>query len=199
MRLSIIKNVLLLVLLLLITAAFNSCNKNCSEEKLKSLMGSWYKKKILFPSEMEVINNSAIDPARLNHPDPKEQSFSIIHFFMADCDKCVNELLSIQKFIQKHKSSANVKYVFIAAGPTKIYARDAVLNSGFALPVYYEKEYFSFKKLNHLPLADNLYNTMLLDNKNEVMLFGELFQNDMAEKLFYNTINSCNECLKEKK
>jgi hypothetical protein len=139
------------------------------------------------------LNKSGTDSTYWGQVNTKDASHHIVHFFMADCDKCIHELEDIQKFVNDHKESQDMKYLFIVSGPTKKYALDAIQQSGFTLPVYYEKEYFSFKKMNNLPLADRLYNTMLLDKEDQVILFGELFQNNKAEELFFNAINTCHE------
>lgn len=154
-------------------------------------MGDLYKKEIRFPSEVELLNKSGVDSSNWSAINTKEPVYYIVHFFMSDCDKCVNELLAIQEFIKKHNDSSNLKYIFITSGPTRKYAQEAVDKSGFTMPVYYEKTYFSFKKMNNLPLADRLYNTMLLKD-NKVILFGEIFQNKKAEDLFFNAVNTCN-------
>lgn len=170
----------------------NGCKEKCPDAKFRDIMGSFYKKEIRFPSEIELLNKNGTDSAFWSTINTQAPGYYILHFFMSDCDKCVNELLDIQKFMEVHKSASNVNYVFITSGPTKKYAQEAIEKAGFEMPVYYEKVYFSFKKLNNLPLADKLYNTMLI-NKNKVILFGEIFQNKKAEKLFFNAINTCSD------
>ncbi|MEJ7820679.1 MAG: hypothetical protein WKF85_00080 [Chitinophagaceae bacterium] len=184
--------VILASLSIFLILSTTSCFKEeCPEQKIKELMGGWYKRKIVFPLAIELLNKIGGDSTYWHQLNLKEPSYFIVHFFMADCDKCVNELLNIQNFIQKHERDKNVKYIFIASGPTKIFVQEAIQKSKFILPVYYEQQYFSFKKINNLPIADRLYNTMLLDHEQGVILFGELFQNKEAEKLFYNTIRYC--------
>ena len=78
--------------------------------------------------------------------------------------------------------------MFIASAPTKLYVLDAIKKTGFPYPVHYEKQYYSFKNLNKLPLADELYNTMLLNANNEVLLFGAFYDNKKAERLFLKAI-----------
>ena len=168
-----------------------SCGYKCPEQRCKALMGDMYLKKISFPASVELLNRKDADSADWYHIGIKDPAYYIVHFFMADCDKCVHELEQIRAFIEKHRDTRNVRYLFIASGPTNVYARDAVRNIGFDLPVYYEREYFSFKKMNDLPLADRLYNTMLINERGELLLVGEIFQNRQAEQLFFNTINGC--------
>ncbi len=179
-------------LLLISLINFYSCKKSCRNQEIQKIMGDLYKRKIAFPEQIELLNKSGVDAAWWSKINTTEPVYYIVHFFMADCDKCVNELQQAQQFIEKHKTTAGVRYIFIASGPTRLFAEEAIHKAGFTMPVYYEKEYFSFKKLNNLPLADRLYNTMLLNNRNEVILFGELFQNKKAETLFFNAIDMCN-------
>jgi hypothetical protein len=166
------------------------CKEKCSDVKIRKMMGNLYKKEILFPPSIELLNKNGTDSVYWAKVNTKDPCYYIVHFFMSDCDKCIHELQNIQNFMNNHKKTVNVKYIFITSGPTKKYAQEAIEKAGFLPPVYYEKEYFSFKTINNLPKADRLYNTMLLNN-NKVILFGEIFQNEKAEKLFFNTIQSC--------
>jgi hypothetical protein len=175
--------------LFLLSLLGSSCRHDCAKDNLRQMMGDWYKKKISFPEKVELLGTA--QGMEKDKIVLSGASYYIVHFFMADCDKCINELLSIQKLVGRHKDETDVRYLFIASGPTQLYAKEAVEKSGFTLPVYYEKEYFSFKKKNGLPLADRLYNTMLLNSRHEVLAFGEMFQNKQAEALFYKTINCC--------
>lgn len=169
----------------------SGCREKCPDSRIKKMMGSLYRKNILFPEKVELLNGNGGDSASQTRIDASEPVFYIVHFFMSDCDKCVNELRTIQRFMKKHSDISGVKYIFITSGPTKKYAKEAIEKSGFDQPVYYETEYFSFKKLNNLPLADRLYNTMLIQNK-QVILFGEVFQNEKAEEFFFDAIKGCN-------
>jgi hypothetical protein len=153
-------------------------------------MKDLYQKKIEFPVEMEALNEAAtahkIVPINANYTNKR---FTIVHFFKADCDKCINELSKIQTFLTDKQVMQNTNYVFIASAPTKVYVLDAIKKINFSYPVYYEKEYYSFKSGNDLPLEDELFNTMLLNGDNEVLLFGAFYSNSKAEHLFYKTIN----------
>lgn len=178
-------------LIFLIALFFASCKNKCEKMKIEiqSLMKDLYKKKINFPNEMELLNdtlntNKNLSANRLNN----SRNFTIVHFFTADCDKCINELLLIQKELEKIKDKSNVNFIFIASAPTKIYVLDAIKKTSFSYPIYYEKRYYSFKTLNNLSLSDNLYDTMLLNSKDEVILFGAFYDNTKAENLYLNAI-----------
>jgi len=158
-----------------------SCSKTCGDvqREVRSMMGVNYKKQIVFPEEMEIINPAA-DPAGLS----SAKRYKIVHFFTADCNECINELAYIQSFLETNPATEVIDLIFIASGPTKYYVAEAVEKIKFSYPTFYEKQYFSFKLLNNLPLDQDVYNTMILNDKNEVLLFGSYFSNQKAKKLF---------------
>lgn len=170
-----------------------SCTQNCKEkeEEVKTIMHTWYKKKINFPRNIEYLSFEKITQPNKNKVEnkvPTLKKYTIVHFFTADCDKCIDELKLIISSIQRHPINNNVDYIFIASAPTKKYVVDAITETNFPYPVYYEKEYYSFKKMNHLPLNDEIFNTMILNKKQEVILFGGFYANEKAQKLFRNIV-----------
>lgn len=176
-------------ILLLLVFFGMSCRDKCenTQSEIQSLMKDLYKKKINFPTEMEILKDSSV--LNSNTVEIKlSKKFTIVHFFTADCDKCVNELLKIQSSLNKIGKDTNVDFMFIASAPTKVYVLDAIKKTHFSYPVYYEKRYYSFKTINKLPLSDELYNTMLLNSKNETILFGAFYDNKKAENLYLKAI-----------
>lgn len=169
------------------------CRTDCSYDNVKQIMGTWYKQKIQFPDNIHLINKNTTPTGDTNHIVLKDSKYYVIHFFTADCDECINALLMAQKFISKHKDVCNVKYIFIASGPTAYYAENAIHKAGFSYPVYFEKDYYSFKKKNALPVSDKMYDTMLVNEQGEVLLFGGFFLNEKAEKLFSDIVK-CESC-----
>lgn len=172
---------------------FMSCKHNCksTETEIKSLMKEWYKKKIVFPPDMEfLVDSSFTNPYYLSNNSQLKKQNTIVHFFTADCDKCVNELKTIQTSLAASNEAANISYMFIASAPTKTYVLDAMSKIKFPYPIYYEKRYYSFKTLNKLPLQDDLYNTMLINKNQEVILFGAFYDNKKAERLYLEA-NKC--------
>lgn len=186
----IIKMRVIILFFISLAYLFVSCGSDkCLEtqKEVQTVMRDFYKKRIRFPKEMETLNEAAkkfkIEQVR------ESNSFTIVHFFKADCDKCIKELSQIQTFLASKKEIQKVNYIFIASAPTKIYVLDAIKKIKFDYPVYYEKVYYSFKNINELPLEDELFNTMLLNENKEALLFGSFYNNTKAERLFYDTIN----------
>lgn len=166
-----------------------SCKNDCENTQIEvqTLMKKWYKKKISLPEEMKILKDNAIEYKNdVDLSEPKK--YTILHFFTADCDKCVNELLMIKTALQNYPKNSKIDYVFIASAPTEIYVLDAIKKTKFPYPIYYEKEYYSFKMMNDLPLSDNLYDTMLLNENQEVLLFGAFYNNEKAKKLYSEVI-----------
>lgn len=176
-------------ILLLLVLGGTSCRDKCegTQSEIQALMKDLYKKKITFPTEIEILKDSSV--LRSNNVEIRPmKKFTIVHFFTADCDKCVNELLKIQSSLKKIGKESNVDFMFITSAPTKVYVLDAIKKTNFSYPIYYEKRYYSFKTINKLPLADELYNTMLLNSKNETILFGAFYDNNKAENLYLKAI-----------
>lgn len=181
------KKYLILVFLSSILLSCNNVRCENTQKELHKMMGKWYKKKIVFPTDMQILaGDISVERTFLNQP--KLTNYTIVHFFTADCDKCVNELEMIQKSLNKTSKNRKINYVFIASAPTKVYVMDAIKKTKFPYPIYYEKEYYSFKTINGLPTKDDLYDTMILNSKQEVILFGAFYSNKKAKQLYENVI-----------
>jgi hypothetical protein len=155
-------------------------------------MGSWYKKKILFPSKVEYLYDSTLlNINKSSSFNLDSNKFTIVHFFTADCDKCINELIKIQNVLKYSSEYMNVNCIFISSAPTKYYVLKAISKVKFPYPIYYEEDYYSFKTINKFPISEDIYNTMLLNTNKEIILFGAFYDNKKARKLYLNAIN-CN-------
>ena len=97
-------------------------------------------------------------------------------------------ILLYSNMTNKTSKNRKINYVFIASAPTKVYVMDAIKKTKFPYPIYYEKEYYSFKTINGLPTKDDLYDTMILNSKQEVILFGAFYSNKKAKQLYENVI-----------
>ena len=85
--------------LILLTSCNNSNCENTQKE-VKEIMKTWYKKKINFPENMQVLVDTTVIKEKIpNHP--RLGQYTIVHFFTADCDKCVNELNMIKKSLKE--------------------------------------------------------------------------------------------------
>jgi hypothetical protein len=185
---------LVLITLILFSLSQLSCKNSCVKvnQEAQLLMKDLYLKKINFPDQMEKLKDETVSFKQYNDSiDPSK--YTIVHFFTADCDKCVNELSKIQKALTSYSKDLDVNFFFIASAPTKIFVKEAINKIHFQYPIYYEKKYFGFKSMNNLPLEDDLYNTMLINNENKVVLFGAFYSNEKAQRLFKSII----ECSKK--
>lgn len=153
------------------------------QQETQQIMGTLYKQKIILPKNIEIIKiNNTINT-------DKKGKFTIVHFFTADCDKCVNELITIKNTLNNTSELKNVNLIFIASAPTKTYLMEAMKKTNFYYPIVYEKEYYSFKRTNNLLISEDVYNTMLLNDKNEVLLFGSFYDNKKANSLYRKIID----------
>lgn len=168
---------------------FMSCRQECHLGEVKKMMRNFYGRKVEFPDSLLLLNPDAAGDAAFRPLAEKENMFFIVHFFTADCDKCVNELIKADKYLESHSLAREADIIFIASAPTTIFVKEAIKKSGLKYPVYFEKKYFSFLNLNHLPLDDHLYRTMLLDGNKKLLLFGCLFDNKLADQLYRKIIN----------
>lgn len=173
--------------MLMSTSCKNECDSTKSE--IRGIMKTWYKKKIKFPSNMEVLNNSiSPDYQNIEKVLTIKRNYTIVHFFTADCDKCINELKMIQSALKKMPENKDIDYIFIASAPIKDYVLDAIKKTDFSYPIYYEQQYFSFKTINKFVLLDDIYNTMLLDKNQNLILFGAFYDNNKAKRLYSKAI-----------
>ncbi len=177
----------LLGLIPLFTSCRNECDSTRSE--IRGIMKTWYKKRVEFPSNMEILTNSLTsDHQNIEKALTTKKNYTIVHFFTADCDKCVNELKMIQSGLKNMPENNDLDYIFIASAPTKTYVLDAIKKTNFPYPIYYEQQYFSFKTINKFVLLDDIYNTMLLDKSQNLILFGAFYDNDKAKRLYSKAI-----------
>lgn len=171
---------------------FTACRHTCRQDEVRSAMGTWYKKKILFPADWKLLNGPEVDRRFAFDVYNPKKGFFVLHWLMADCDKCIYDLLKARDMIaRKSAASPDLKYVFIASGATNAYVKEAIEKSHFQYPVYFENRFNEFKDVNKFPPEDNMYNTMLLDRQDEVILFGAYYDNDEARKIFDDIIK-CN-------
>lgn len=158
-----------------------SC-KNSSKADAQRIMGDWFLKTILFPDKIELVNKALLSKENW-YVIPNQKKYTVLHYFMADCDKCIEELAQAQQYIAK-KNDPTVDYIFLASGPTRFYVDEAIKKLNFKSPVYFEKEYWAFKTKNNFPLNEKTYDTILLNQKRQIVLFGGVFNNEKAQKLF---------------
>jgi hypothetical protein len=72
-----------ILLILFISFTFSSCEKNCddTQKEVKEIMKNWYKKKINFPDNTEVLTyNSEAKNTKISIT----KKYTIVHFFTAD-------------------------------------------------------------------------------------------------------------------
>ncbi|AMP98042.1 hypothetical protein AY601_1115 [Pedobacter cryoconitis] len=168
----------------------SSCRQSCSKDEAKKVMGDWFLRKIELPENMRLINSENVDEKLEFNIYTKKSHKYILHYFLADCDKCVNELQEIQSYFNAHKEQyKDTKLLLIATGPIDLYVKDAAKKLNFQYPIYFDKDYQSFKISNKLPLGDKLYNTMLLDGDDKLLIFGAFYSNSKAEKLYEGLIS----------
>lgn len=186
------RNGLLLLLAAgLMTFAY-SCRGKITNKELKDVMGDYYKRKLIFPRNLPLINREmvAADNAVSLGDAGGDSSWLILHYLSADCDKCVNGLLTAGTFIDRNRDKfKHVKYVFVASGASDVYIKDAIAKANFKYPVYYEDKFLLFKVTNKLPLEDDLYNTMLLNGNREIILFGGFFDNARSQEILKEIVN----------
>ncbi len=174
----------LLIIILFIT----SC-KTDPFAKAKATMGIWYEKKIILPEQVEYLNPDLVSKSdAINYSKLSDKNtFYVVHYFDAGCDKCINDLKNAQAKIKALYKNKPVKFFFIADAPNNYFAKKAIDSIHFQYPVYYEKQANRLQLTNHFPIGDPLYHTFLLNNKSQLILFGSVFDN-LAARKFYEAL-----------
>jgi hypothetical protein len=177
-----------IILVGLLTAA-GCTSESCQSEKTeRELMGSLYKMPLDFGDRLKLINDASLSRADSFSLTKANTKYYILHYFLSDCDKCIEELIKAKAIISRNPLP-DTKYVFLANGPTDIYIKQALARESFPYPVYFEPGIFTFKIRNKLKLDDVLYNTMLVNNMGKVLLFGSYYDNKKAQDLFEQIVN----------
>lgn len=166
------------------------CSHTCSDDAEKKIMGKLYKKQMNIPVDWKLMNENYIGPNNRFDVFKNGQDLFVLHYFLANCDRCIEELMEARKFIQKNQARfPRLKYVFVGTGVVDVFIRDAIMKSKFEYPVYFEPKYMEFKKSNNFPVDDDLYNTMLIGKKDELLLLGSFFDNTQAQDLYSDILN----------
>ena len=127
---------------LLMAATPNSCQSSCSNKTAKKIMGSWYEKKILFDTSTHLINKDKVAPQYAFDIYAPSAAFYVLHYFQADCSECIHGLQQAKDYIKKtEKVHPNLRYAFIASGPTNVYVQEAITKLNFPFPVYFDSIY----------------------------------------------------------
>ncbi len=178
-------------LLILLFPVLWSCNRDCSRETAARMMGDKFRQHLVFGQNWPVINAPFVLPDNSFDFKRPRKKFYFLHYFSADCDKCINNLLLARQFIKEKRSRfPNVDFVFVASGYNDTFIREAVAKTNFEYPIYFEKEYLRFKTSNKIPIDnEELYNNMLINDKDELLLFGSLYDNPKAESMFDDITN----------
>ncbi|WP_026968172.1 hypothetical protein [Algoriphagus terrigena] len=157
----------------------------------EKLMGDWYKQKINFENYQKVNSTfyNGTEFIDLSNLESSNYEYFLVHYFDANCDKCVNELTKVEKY--KELSSESLGFILIANAHTEIYIQEAVERKKFALPVFYDENFQNFKRINNFPLDDFGFNTFLMNKNGELILFGTPFENEKAIAAFNSIINGC--------
>lgn len=88
------------------------------------------------------------------------------------------------------EGNSNLEFKFIAESPHRTYIEYAMANSKFKLPIHYDSLY-EFKSINNLP-DEPLYNTMLLNDQDQLLLVGAFDENELAFDYLERIIESVN-------
>lgn len=166
---------ILLILVLLVNV---SCLRKSANDQVRTLMQSDFKKQIKFHEKMVPVKNAR----------DVNKKYYIIHYFSADCDKCINRLREIKKFMDKNKDLP-IDYRFIFTAPTDYFVKQALKSVKIEYPIYWDKEFWGFQIVNGIPIQEPKYETMLLNEKNELILYGHFFDNQKAYDLLTNFLN----------
>jgi len=168
----------------------SSCATNPSE-KVKKMMGKYYMMQLRVPKDWTLVNKEYVKPEDLIDPKKPTSNFYVLHYFSADCDKCVKQLMVARQFIHENKKKIpNLKFVFVAGAINDYFIKETIQKLKFEFPMYYDKNYLTFDVSNGIPINNEpLYGTMLINRQNRLVLFGSLFDNEKAEKLYRDIVN----------
>lgn len=172
----------------------SSCNQEVPCDDVKKLMGDWYKKELSFNDLKKISIYNKLDTLSFDlHNRNLEEKYYMVHYFDANCDQCIKELEKIQKFMESHSMYKNLEYIFIANAVSEVYLVEAMEELDIKFPIYFDEEYKGYKQKNGFPLEENIFNTLLINHKAEILLFGAPFDNATAEIFYLQVINGCNE------
>ena len=158
-----------------------SCNGG-NKINVKKELNSWYGNKISLP------NDSLIRNTRGKYLNPKYKTIKILTIINGDCSVCVDELKKWKELI-KRVDTSKVGFIF------SVYSSDNL--RGFKLldrlEIHFDYPYFIDKNKEFIiknKFSENkLFQTLLLNNNNEVILVGNPTTNKTIHKLYFEEIS----------
>lgn len=187
------------VLLLLVLFSLFSCKKY-NKKELSEQINQWMGKQIEYPDDM-VFMKLAKDT--VEYPFEKSDYKVLVYVDSSGCTSCKLQLRRWKDFMAQTDSLRNktISYLFVFQTKDQKELQYLLKKDDFNNPVVMDIDN-SFNKRNNLP-ENSIFQTMLLDKDNKVVLIGNPIQNPSVKDLYmqflsgnYMAENSKNTSLK---
>ena len=153
-----------------------SCENSQNSEN-RRIVNEWIGKEIVFPNQDSENNVNKCN----------DDNLKIVTRINGNCYPCLVQLKLWKKLIEELKSKHTISfYIFIVANDYEIFESVNEKEIHFDYPVIYDRNDEFYKK-NRLPQRSYLQ-TMLLTDKNKVILIGNPVVNDVLKDLYIEQI-----------
>lgn len=119
--------------------------------------------------DLEHLPSTPFHQGRYNMENPK--NYTIINLIGFECNNCVNKLKKWDDFISKSRNRKKFNVIFLANGDTAEYFNYEIKKNNFSCPIFWDKNMNFFVKNDLLQYGKETY---IINNKHEVVLFGDI-------------------------
>lgn len=160
---------------------YNSNNKQATK-----LVNNWKSKRIELPLDSIIFNDQNV----VNKPHEKD--FKILSLINGGCGSCIEDLTRWKSFMRNIDTSM-VGFIFLVYSEDGIISKQEFKNKDslyikLNYPYYDDLNYELFSK-NNFP-KKRIFQTFLLNKKNEVQIIGNPLISSEISTLYKNTIDS---------
>lgn len=168
-----------LAIFIIITCVSSSCNQK--EYKAMKIIHYWKGKEIIIPDSIK-FKKHGIYPIDLYRQE--SDCKILVYVDSIGCTSCKMKLEEWNKMISHFDSISNykVEYLFVIHNKNPKELSYVLINDNFEIPVFVDTNDI-LNKINKFP-QDILYQTFLLNSKNEVLFVGNPVYNDAVKELY---------------
>lgn len=185
-----IKSIVNLILIQIILLSLISCidqNIKERENEIEATVKKFYMKKIIFPDSLFVYNRNTV--IIMDSTMIKDRPFKILTFISGECTPCIQKLFEWETFHNELEKFNNVQIFFVIQSVDHeyfIHMFKQEIPYNYLLLFDPDNEFFNNNKLPR----EKLFQTMLLNIENKIIITGNPIYNKELKELYINILNN---------
>ncbi|HAA23920.1 MAG TPA: hypothetical protein DCR93_16435 [Cytophagales bacterium] len=152
---------------------------------VEKAMQGWYKKPLAYNDSLPILLPNVAEPIDTTFNwFVNQDDYYIIRQVDASCSKCIGQMEVAQAFLEKHSEVKNLHFIMIVNAVIPDMAQEAIDKLQLDFPVLFQRNHEQFRRMNQLPINDDLFTNVLVNGRGEIILFGDALFNELTEELF---------------